>query len=295
MPPDGPDRDQNDEFSGSSRPIATCDDTFAFTAPINVFRDTPHNNATQMHIWPDGTREEMMISLANMTELRGWYAVRGTSVALQWPVVAGRGDQVVINDHTVVDKDTRHSPLYPLSGNEAQFQQLVDENCIHFGKIVVSCGEIVAYKEYREMRRNAIYHQGRFQRWTEWREVAVDVPVYLLFVCMAYETAILRIMHPRGAELEELPLAKFLADYSLSVHLAPKMIQPPYSERRIVVDPLPMARSVFTVVKALLKFRRLHLKAQERKFAPGGAGFNAVLQSETAKSMKRPFQDMASA
>ena len=289
MPPDGPDRDDRDDDPESQRsrlPLGPLHDHTAFATEIKVFRDTPYNNATQMHTWPDGTREKMTISLVNGNEVRGWYATRGNSVALQWPVVIGRGDKVVLHeDNTVVDEATHDLA----SGHHvAQFQQLVDPNCFHFGKIVVSYGDAIACNQHHELRRYATYCEEKFRSWSTWEDHAYNVTAHLLSLDIQHETITLRSVHPNGPDLETLPIGKFFSEFSLSKVLTATTLRNGLPGLEVEeVEPLPMANSTFTVVKALLKFRRLHLKAQERKFAPGGLGHDRLLLSETAQSMKR--------
>ena len=285
MPPDGPDRDDDPESQRSILPLGPVNDDAAFATEIKVFRDTPYNNATQMHIWSDGTREKMTISLVNGNEVRGWYANRGDSVVLQWPLVIGRSDKVVLNEDNTVRGGAPHDPAFFFGHNAVQLQQLVDTNCFHFGKIVVSCGDAIAYKKYHELRRYATYCGDEFKSWSTWEDHAYNVTAHLVSLDIQHKTITLHSVHPNGPDLEALPIGKFFSEFSLSKQLTAMTLR--NGLPGVDVEPLPMANSTFTVVKALLKFRRLHLKAQERKFAPGGLGYNRVLLSDTALSMKR--------
>ena len=100
--------------------------------------------------------------------------------------------------------------------------------------------------------------------------------------------------------MEELPLNKFLEDYNpnssyIGTEAERRQLVRRRAERRSVSAlqniPLPYAVSELMLLKCMLKFRALHRKAQERKYAPGGSGHKRLLQGETAKAMsKRPCQ-----
>ena len=266
----------------------------AFTRPIKVFRDAPEDNATQMHIWHDGVREKMQMCVANQTEVRGWFAVRGNAVALQWPLVATSGHVVEINGDSVVARTNpwAHSFAHDQQSKD-YFDTLVDTRVFHIGKISLTCGDVIAYKKWEEVRR--VSHTPRSDHHvahTEWKEEVHCVPIHLLFVDPMYKTVTLRSCFPDSPQTEEIPINKFFADFPLSMQLGPRIVRKRTTllneEAREVFTPLPIAYSTATVVKALLKFRRLHLKAQERKFAPGGIGFKRALETETAQAMKRP-------
>jgi hypothetical protein len=287
MLPDGPDRDDPIASSSGDSGAQQLDfaTNLAFARPVKVFRDAAEENATQMHIWPDGTREEMTMCVANHTEVRGWFAARGNEAALQWPLVARADHEPVLNGDTVVVKTRGWVPFLSTDQPAKEFfEAMTDPRSVHMGKLTVSFGDVVAYKKHVELRRVSN---------SEWKEQVFHLPIHFLFLDAAHETVILRTAYSDVPQVEEIPINKFFADFPLSSQFAPKLVRIHNEPPREVVTPLPMAYSVPAVVKALLKFRRLHLKAQERKFAPGGLGFKRALETETAQAMKRPCLDAA--
>lgn len=278
MLPDGPSRDESPvstDFLASSE----VSNGVEFCIPSKIFRDAAENNADHMHIWEDGTREKMTICLANLKDVRGWYCVHGNTAVFQWPIVPSSPENLVLEGKSLVDKtdaSTRHA-VYNICmsmGDKEKYLKLADQSVAHFGKIKASFGDLIAYREHREMERKP-GGDG-----PEWREIVYKAPVHFLFLCMENETVVLRTTYPDGPQLEELPVTKFLIEYSLSRHLSPNKVS----------VPLSTALSLAIVCKAVIKFRRLHLVAQERKFAPGGVGFKRALESETAQFInKRAF------
>ena len=123
----------------------------------------------------------------------------------------------------------------------------------NFGKMVVSPGDMIAFHACH----------------------GTKAPVQFIFFDQLNETVILRKSYgPTAVVLEELPVGKFLDDYC------------PF-QSRVKGSPLPFACSMLTIAKAVIKLCRLHNKAQEKKFAPGGLGFKRALETSTAQTMKR--------
>lgn len=287
MPPDGPDRD--DPIANPSSNIEFTHDV-AFARPIKVFRDAPEDNATQMHVWSDGVREEMKLCVANQTEVRGWFAAHGDAVALQWPLAATAAHAVVINGDTVVARENSWRPPFYDQQSKDYIDTLLDPRVFHMGKVCLTFGDVIAHKKWSEVTRVSNPRDDTHGR-NEWKQEVHCVPIRFLFLDTQYETVTLRTCFPESPQTEEIPINKFFADFPLSEQLGPRIIRRMVTlrseEAREVFTPLPMAYSTATVVKALLKFRRLHLKAQEKKFAPGGLGFKRALETETAQAMKR--------
>lgn len=234
--------------------------------------------------------------VANHTEVRGWFAARGNSAALQWPIVATAGHDVVLNGDTVVVKKETSVPMLSLDPRAKEYvDALTDGSAIHMGKLTLSYGDVVAYKRHVEVKRvRQIQRDERHVSPSVWKEEVFQLPVHFLFLDKDYQAVTLRTVYPDCVQVEEIPINKFFADFPLSAQFGGKVravrnidgsLNGTFAEN---FTPLPIAYSVPTVVKALLKFRRLHLKAQERKFAPGGVGFKRALESETAQAMKRP-------
>lgn len=288
MLPDGPDRD--DPIAGSSSvPPPDFADGISFALPVKVFRDAAEDNAQQMHIWPDGAREEMTMCVANQNEVRGWFATNGNAAALQWPVVARSDHDVVLNGDTVVVKTDRWTPIFREEVKAKEhFEALTDKRVLHMGKLTVSYGDVIAYKKHVEVKRvQPTERDEQNASPSVWKEEVFHLPVHFLFMDKDYQTVTLRTVYADCPQVEEIPINKFFTDFPLSMQFGATSRLVHGEGLRETFTPMPMAYSVPTVVKALLKFRRLHLKAQERKFAPGGVGFKRALETETAQAMKR--------
>ena len=283
MLPDGPSRNESPVSTDFSTPITYNRFNAQFCVSAKIFRDTVENNAHHMHIWPDGTRESMILC-SSFKHVIGWYCLRKNVAVFQWPIVACSAENVMLEGNSVVDKTdaTTRLDIYNWHsdiGDKERYLKLADQSVAHFGKIKVSYGDLIAYKEYRIKEQRQV-----MMGVSDWIVVAHKIPVHFLFLCVENETVVLRINHPSGPELEELHIGKFLKDYSLSRYLGPFNHAPNLRCNNI---PLSMALTLAIVSKAVIKFRRLHLKAQERKFAPGGIGFKRALESETAQFMNK--------
>jgi len=100
---------------------------------------------------------------------------------------------------------------------------------------------------------------------------------------------------------EEMPVSKFLELFDINKSFfstaderkgMSEDVQHRRPMRIPVGVPYPFAVSILVLLKCKFKFARLHLLAQERKFAPSGLGFKRLLESDTAKAMpKKPRQE----
>lgn len=267
MLPDGPDRDSLAYIN--SEEGTTYDGEF--TVKSKVFRDAITNNATHFHIWADGTRQPMTMSVVNSNEVRGWYAKNGQEIALQWPIVDIMTSSVVVSEDNTLTASTARPDL-------AQVPELVLDDRFHFGKFTISCGKAFYSEKYKDS------------------VVVKYKDIKILFLDTDRETITLRTEDSGTNTLEEIPISKFFSDYSLSKHIrdtcsyfgqtAPS--GPRASSYGVFKKAIPFAYSTPTVIKALLKFRRVHLRAEACKYAPEGVGFKRALETTSAQMMKKP-------
>tara|TARA_S200000501_G_C20819460_1_gene742134 strand:- start:818 stop:1690 length:873 start_codon:yes stop_codon:yes gene_type:complete len=248
---------------------------YGFTGSVKVrsFRETIQqviHAATVYCIFPDGTRLPMKPIFANERELRGFYARHGKY-------------------HYFSFRFTSPNPIDPRAVALGQDRT---------GHIAFMLKEGQSF--WRETRDIHVPMESRWEELHQYvRFVMVqgqdtEFPVVVLHRMTQRETGTSR------STLEELPINKFLEDYNpnasfLSTEAERRNTFRKRAERRLVSEPqglpFPHAVSELMLLKCMLKFRALHRKAQERKFAPGGSGHKRLLEGETAKTMsKRPCQ-----
>lgn len=216
----------------------------------SLFRERVGANPTQFHVWSDGTshRETMRSCIVNKTEVRGWWLQKEKSVVFQWPFSLEHA-------HVQVHIDDKTGVLFPCTSREdlqlmsnAMRQDL--SSTLYMAKIVVPMNGVVATLSSCTSMMSV-------------RLVGCDEQRSMVTIQYEDDCAPNRTY--------DLPISKFLRAFFS-----------PYKR------PLALVTSIWTVLRCMLVFRRLHIRAQAKKYAPGGVGFKRALVSETALSMKRP-------
>ena len=253
MLPDGPERSDRSDRSDRS-----CTVDQGAHLPISpgchllvassFFRERVGASSRQFHTWPDGTRERMKICIVNQTEVRGWVVKRGDEFVFQWPVS--------YHKHVTTHIDPEKGILFPCMPRE-DVQSLTNSliknfsSTIYFAKTVLKMNEVFA------------------------NLVAFSNTMAIRLVDFDEEKSMLSLQYeddcapPRKYELPVSKLAFSFLDHEC--RLLSRMVSP-----------------LWCVVKAMIKFRRLHLQAESKKYAPSGIGFKRVHSGETALKMKRP-------
>lgn len=252
---------------------------YGFTGSVKVrsFRQTVQqamHAAAVYCIFPDGTRLPMKPIFANETELRGFYARHGKYHYFSFRCISP-------------------NPIDPRAVALGQDQT---------GQIAFMLKEGQSF--WRETRDIHVPMESRWEELHQYvRFVMVqgqdtDFPVVVLHRVTQRETG------TPVSTIEELPINKFLEDYNasasfVSTETGRRSTIHSRAERHSGGEsrglPFPHAVSELMLLKCMLKFRALHRKAQERKFAPGGSGHKRLLEGETANAMsKRPCQEGSS-
>jgi hypothetical protein len=257
---------------------------------LRAYRETPAQallNPIKYAIFPDGTRKRFNPVVANC-ELRGLYAYHGEQHCFGF-VYKKRPHEITEANEGAEETEDNIKRVRRIVAPEAGLITFVLENGERFWRTTTDEWDSSSQK------RSGETHE--FIRFLGVEEQSVDSPLPMVVIKRVTESP------RRGTTsvLETLPMNKFLEDFNPNESLFCTEAE----ERAIVVQrctglrvlipkgaPYPFAVSVLMVLKCKFAWMRLHYKAQERKFAPGGAGHKRALQSDTAKTMcKKPREE----
>lgn len=238
---------------------------FTGSVKIRAYRETkaqemvcgypPHGPQWSMHhcIFPDGVRKELCRVYANR-DVRGYWARHGNWVYFALPFTS---------------KPPPLDAFVPEAG------------LIGF----------VLEKHQRFWRTTTPTWVQRKHKWDQIHE-------YVRFTELSKDgsTIVLRVVResPDGNSFDrvEVPVNKFLMEYNPND--APgtyvQKMRTPTAPSRTPAAYYPFSVSMLVILKAFLRFRKLHQRAQEKKFAPGGEGHKRLLEGPTANAMGKKLR-----
>ena len=257
---------------------------------LRAYRETPEQallNPIKYAIFSDGTRKRFKPVVAN-SELRGVYAYHGRQHCFGF-VYKKRPHEITEASETAeeTEDDIKRKPR--IVAPEAGLITFMLENGERFWRTTTDWWDSSSQK-----RRDETHE---FVRFLGVEEQSVDSPLPMVVIKRVTEC-------PRRGNTsvtETLPMNKFLEDFNPNESLfctqaeERAIVAQRISRVRVLIPkgaPYPFAVSVLMVLKCKFAWMRLHYKAQERKYAPGGAGHKRALQSDTAKTMcKKPREE----
>ena len=256
---------------------------------LRAYRETPEQallNPIKYAIFPDGTRKRLKPVVAN-SELRGVYGYHGEQhcfgfVYKKRPHEANEASEGAEETEDDIERMPR------IVAPEAGLITFMLKNGERFWRTTADSWDSSSQKRGET-------HE--FVRFLGVEEQSVDSPLPMVVIKRVTES-------PRRGNtfvIETLPMNKFLEDFNPNESLfctqaeERAIVRQRMSRVRVLIPkgaPYPFAVSVLMVLKCKFAWMRLHYKAQERKFAPGGEGHKRALQSDTAKTMcKKPREE----